>query len=583
VGAANPSTLKSSPIAIGLSACRGAFAAVGILTGLINMLMLTGSFFMLQVYDRVLPSRSVPTLVALGALAAALYAFQGFLDMTRGRILVRIASFLDEKLSGSIYDAVATLPLKAQGRADGLQPVRDLDQIRGFMSGLGPTALFDLPWMPLYLGICFVFHYWIGLTALAGAMVLVSLTLWTEVLTRAPAKAAAEANARRMSFAEATRRNAEVVQAMGMRGRLAAAWTNTNAKYLASSQRAADVAGGIGSASRVLRMLLQSMVLGVGAYLAINQEATAGIIIAGSILVSRALAPVELAIANWKGFVAARLSRRRLSDLLHLMSQQGPLMALPPPGRNLSVEALSISPPGQQKITMHDASFTLQSGQGLGIIGPSASGKTSLARGIVGVWTPTRGKVRLDGAALEQWSSEGLGPHIGYLPQDVELFDGTVAENIARFAPDPDPASIIAAAQAAGVHDLIVHLPDGYATRIGENGEAISAGQRQRIALARALYGDPFLVVLDEPNSNLDPEGDEALTQAILGARKRGAIVIVIAHRPSALLGVDLLLAIANGHVQTFGPKEEVLQKVLDRTRPHLRSVKLASEGEVKS
>jgi len=258
-------------------------------------------------------------------------------------------------------------------------------------------------------------------------------------------------------------------------------------------------------------------------------------------------------------------------------------MALPPPGRNLSVEALSISPPGQQKITMHDASFTLQSGQGLGIIGPSASGKTSLARGIVGVWTPTRGKVRLDGAALEQWSSEGLGPHIGYLPQDVELFDGTVAENIARFAPDPDPASIIAAAQAAGVHDLIVHLPDGYATRIGENGEAISAGQRQRIALARALYGDPFLVVLDEPNSNLDPEGDEALTQAILGARKRGAIVIVIAHRPSALLGVDLLLAIANGHVQTFGPKEEVLQKVLDRTRPHLRSVKLASEGEVKS
>ena len=578
----NTSKSPPSPIAIGLSACKGAFAAVGILTGLINVLMLTGSFFMLQVYDRVLPSRSVPTLVALGGLAAALYAFQGFLDMSRGRILVRIASFVDEKLSGRIYDAVAKLPLKTQGKADGIQPVRDLDQIRGFMSGAGPNALFDMPWMPLYLGICFAFHYWIGITALVGAIVLVSLTLWTEALTRAPAKAAAEANAGRLGLAETTRRNAEVLQAMGMRGRLAAAWRNTNAKYLASSQRAADVAGGIGSASRVLRMLLQSIVLGVGAYLSINQEATAGIIIASSILVSRALAPVELAIANWKGFVAARLSRRRLSDLLHLMNQQGPMMALPPPGRNLSVEALSISPPGQQRITMHDASFTLQSGQGLGIIGPSAAGKSSLARGIVGVWAPTRGNVRLDGAALEQWSSEALGPHIGYLPQDVELFDGTVAENIARFTPDPDPASIVAAAQAAGVHDLIVRLPDGYETRIGENGIAISAGQRQRIALARALYGDPFLVVLDEPNSNLDAEGDEALTQAILGARKRGAIVIVIAHRPSALLGVDLILAIANGRVQTFGPKEEVLQKVLERARPHLRPVKFASEGEVK-
>ena len=585
MSAADPksSKLAPSPISIGLSACTGAFAAVGILTGLINVLMLTGSFFMLQVYDRVLPSRSVPTLIALGALAAALYAFQGFLDMSRGRILVRIGSFIDETLSPRIYEAVAKLPLKIQGKADGTQPVRDLDQIRSFISGAGPTALFDMPWMPLYLGICFVFHPWIGITALVGAIILVSLTLWTEVLTRAPAKAAAEANARRLGLAEATRRNAEVLQAMGMRGRLAAAWRNANAKFLASSQSAADVAGGLGSTSRVLRMLLQSVVLGVGAYLAIRQEATSGIIIASSILVSRALAPVELAIANWKGFVAARQSRRRLSDLLHLMNQEAPAMALPPPRQSLSVEALSIAPPGQQRITVQDANFTLQSGQGLGVIGPSASGKSSLARGIVGVWTATRGKVRLDGAALEQWSSEGLGPHIGYLPQDVELFDGTVAENIARFTPDPDPETIIAAARAAGVHELIVRLPDGYETRIGENGAAISAGQRQRIALARALYADPFLVVLDEPNSNLDSEGDEALTQAILGARGRGAIVIVIAHRPSALLGVDLLLAIANGRVQTFGPKEEVLQKVIERTRPHLRPVKLAPEGEVKS
>jgi len=329
-------------------------------------------------------------------------------------------------------------------------------------------------------------------------------------------------------------------------------------------------------------MMLQSTVLGVAAFLSINQEATAGVIIASSILVSRALAPVELAIANWKGFVGARQSRRRLLELLQLIDDGELGMPLPPPTKSLAVEALSVSPPGQQRMTVQEATFTLQSGQGLGVIGPSASGKSSLARGLVGVWPAARGKVRLDGAALEQWTSERLGAHIGYLPQDVELFDGTVAENIARFVPDPQPESIIAAANAAGVHDLIVRLPDGYETRIGENGTAISAGQRQRIALARALYGDPFLVVLDEPNSNLDAEGDEALTQAILGARKRGAVVIVIAHRPSALLGVELILAIANGRVQTFGPKEEVLQKVLNSARPLLRPVKVASEGEVK-
>ena len=580
---ANESVSAASPVATALSACKGAFVTIGVLTGLINVLMLTGSLFMLQVYDRVLPSRSVPTLLALAVMAIALFAFQGFLDMYRGRILVRIGSFLNERLNGCIYDALARVPLKMQGKADGIQPVRDLDQIQSFLSGLGPTALFDLPWMPLYLGICFVFHPWIGITALTGAVILVSLTLWTEVLTRAPARATAEANARRLALAEATRRNAEVLQAMGMRGRLAVGWVVANGKYRGASENTADVAGGLGAASRVLRMMLQSTVLAVGAYLAINQEATAGIIIASSILVSRALAPVELAIANWKGFVAARQSRRRLTDLLKLMEQETPDTALPPPSRSLALEGLNIAPPGQQKIVVQDASFTLEAGQGLGIIGPSASGKSSLARGIVGVWTAARGKVRLDGAALEQWSSERLGPHIGYLPQDIELFDGTVAQNIARFSPDPGSDHVIAAAHAAGVHELIVRLQDGYDTRVGEGGIAISAGQRQRIALARALYRDPFLIVLDEPNSNLDAEGDEALTRAILGARERGAIVIVIAHRPSALLGVDLILAMANGRVQAFGPKEEVLKKVLDRSKSHLRPVKLVTDSEAKS
>jgi PrtD family type I secretion system ABC transporter len=574
----------TSPIAIGLSACSGAFVAIGVLTALINVLMLTGSLFMLQVYDRVLPSRSVPTLLALGAMAIGLFAFQGFLDACRGRILVRIGSFLNERLNGRIYDALAKLPLRIQGKADGVQPLRDLDQIQGFLSGLGPTALFDLPWMPLYLGICFVFHAWIGITAMAGAAILVSLTLWTEALTRAPTRAMAEANARRHGLAEATRRNAEVLQAMGMRGRLAEAWAAANASYRGASQRAADVSGGLGATSRVLRMMLQSTVLAVGAYLAINQEATGGIIIASSILVSRALAPVELAIANWKGFVAARQSRKRLTELLKLMEQQAPaLTALPPPAKSLAVEGLNIAPPGQVKLVVQDASFTLVAGQALGVIGPSASGKSSLARGIAGVWLPARGKVRLDGASLEQWPGESLGPHIGYLPQDIELLDGTVSENISRFSADVESDAVIGAARAAGVHDLIVHLPDGYATRVGEGGLAISAGQRQRIALARALYRDPFLVVLDEPNSNLDAEGDEALTRAILAARARGAVVIVIAHRPSALLGVDLILAMANGRVHAFGPKEEVLQKVLDRSKTHLRPVKLAADSEAKS
>ncbi|MFL5064578.1 MAG: type I secretion system permease/ATPase [Xanthobacteraceae bacterium] len=562
-----------------LSACRNAFAAIGLLTGVINVLMLSGSLFMLQVYDRVLPSRSVPTLVALFALVAALFAFQGILDMTRGRLLVRIGAFLDEQLSTRVYDAVVRLPLRVQSRADGLQSVRDLDQLRSFLSGTGPAALCDLPWMPLYLGLCFVFHVWIGITALAGAVILVALTLATEMLTRAPAKAAVTHGQSRMAIAEASRRNAEVLKAMGMISRLSAIWASANAKYMHHQQHGSDVAGGLAAASRVLRMLLQSAVLAVGAYLTINQEATGGIIIASSILVARALAPVELAIANWKGFVSARQSWRRLSDILAVLQQGQEPMTLPRPKQSLSVENLSIAPPGQQKIVVQDATFALKAGQAVGVIGPSASGKSSLARAIVGVWQPVRGKVRLDGAALEQWSSEALGPHVGYVPQDVELFEGTVAENIARFEPNPDPAAIIAAAQAAGVHDLVLRLPEGYETPIGEAGMALSAGQRQRIALARALYHDPFLIVLDEPNSNLDAEGDEALTHAIMAARQRGAIVVVIAHRPVALHAVDLVLAMANGTIRAFGPKEEVLRNVLQPARTAPRPMKVVPEG----
>jgi ATP-binding cassette subfamily C protein len=332
------------------------------------------------------------------------------------------------------------------------------------------------------------------------------------------------------------------------------------------SQRAAsDVSGGFGAISKVLRMVLQSAVLAVGAYLVIYQQATGGIIIAGSILSARALAPVDLAIANWKGFVAARQSWARLARLLTAFPATPEVMALEPPANALSVEALSAAAPGQQKLVVQDINFILQAGSGLGVIGPSASGKSSLARCLVGVWSPVRGKVRLDGAALDQWNAELLGAHIGYLPQDVELFGGTVAQNIARFEPDAPAEEIVAAAKAAGVHDLIVKLPEGYETQVGDQGAALSSGQAQRIALARALYRDPFLVVLDEPNSNLDSEGDEALTRAIFGVRERNGIVIVVAHRPSAISGVDHVLVMAQGRQQAFGPKDEILSRVLQR------------------
>src|SRR5215207_2850349 len=543
--------------------CWHAFVGVGLMSATINLLYLTGSFFMLEVYDRVLPSRSIPTLIGLCVLALALYAFQGALDLIRGRILVRIGAALDHALSARVFGIVVRLPLHTRNQGDGQQPLRDLDQIRSFLSGAGPAAFFDLPWMPLYVGICFLFHPWIGWAALAGAGLLIALTLLTDGLTRAPAKSTVAHAQTRNVLAEASRRNAEVLQAMGMAGRMNALWAEANAQYMQSQQRTSDVAGGLGALSKVFRMALQSGVLALGAYLVIQQEATAGIIIASSILTARALAPVELAIANWKGFVAARQSWARLKELLARVPAQAPLMALPKPGMALTVESVAAVAPGQQKPLVQDASFALRAGSAVGVIGPSGSGKSSLVRLLVGVWTPARGKVRLDGAALEQWDPEALGRHIGYLPQDVELFAGTVAQNIARFEPAAQAEAIIAAAQAAGVHELILHLPDGYETQIGEGGLALSAGQRQRIALARALYGEPFLVVLDEPNSNLDAEGEHALTQAIVGVRSRGGVVVVVAHRPSALASVDWVLMMAEGRVQAFGPKDEVLSKVL--------------------
>lgn len=542
-----------------LAGARGALVAVAAFSALVNLLYLTGSLYMLQIYDRVIPSRSLPTLVALSAIAAVLYAGQGALDVLRSRVLVRIGRRIEERLGPRMFDIVRRAPLS--GRAElGAQPARDLDAVRGFFAIGGPGHLFDLPWAPFYIFVCFLFHPLIGLIALGGAVLLGGLAAAAEVFTRGAMQEAAAQNALRNNLMDAARRNAEAVAALGMGARLRDMWDRVNARYLDGNDRASDVSGGFAGASKALRMMLQSAALGVGAYLVVKGEATGGVIIAGSILAARAMAPIEQVIAHYKSFVGARQSWRRLRDWMERDPQREDAFALPPPTQSLSVENLVVLPPGAQKAAVAGVSFQLSAGDGLGVIGPSASGKSSLARTLVGLWRPARGGVRLDGAALDQWGEEALGRHIGYLPQDIELFDGTIAQNIARFDPQARAQDVIAAAEQAGAHEMIVRLPQGYETPIGPGGHVLSGGQKQRVGLARALYGAPFLLVLDEPNSNLDAQGDRALTEAVLNFRARGGIAVVVAHRPSALEAVDLVLVLAQGEVKAFSPKDKALR-----------------------
>ncbi|HEY7766395.1 MAG TPA: type I secretion system permease/ATPase [Aestuariivirgaceae bacterium] len=543
-----------------LSRFRGAFAWFAVFSGTINILMLSGAIFMLEVYDRVLPSGSVPTLLALVLLTAALFLFQAILDVIRSRMLVRIAISIEKSLGPQVFLAITWLPLL--GRHDAAAPLRDVERIRAFIAGGGLQALFDLPWIPVYLAVCFVLHFWIGVTASIGAVLLLSLTAGAEYLTRAPARDASMLASLRDALAESARRNAEAVRAMGLTERLLSKFEMHTSNYLNAQGQANDVSGGLGAASKVLRMMLQSAVLAVGAYLVIAGEATAGIIIAGSILSARALAPVELAIGHWRGFQTARQGAKRLTQLLCALPTKSLPLELPRPTSDLKVESISVSPPGSDMIVVADASFRLAKGHALGIIGPSASGKSSLARALVGVWPTAKGKIRLDDAALELWSPQALGRNIGYLPQNVELFQGTVGENIARFDTTASPTDIIAAAKAAQIHEIILRLPKGYETPIGEGGLTLSAGQRQRLALARALYGEPFLIVLDEPNSNLDGDGEKALAEAILDVKKRGGIAIIISHRPAVLSAVDSLLVLADGRVQAAGGKNDVLDRI---------------------
>jgi ATP-binding cassette, subfamily C, bacterial PrsD len=559
-GRTGPSLLSEATLA--LKQTRPWFYGVGFFSVIINVLMLTGSLYMLQLYDRVMSSRSLPTLVALSLIALAAFGTQGVLDAIRSRMLVRIGARFDEMLAPRAFDAVTVLSLRGASPAQAIQPVRDIENIRGFLSGLGPTALFDMPFLPLFLAGCFLLHPGLGWLALAGGVVIIVLTLSVEALSRSAAQETQSHGLERHVVVDMARRNAEAIAAMGFRHAMQSRWSEINARYVAASIRVAATAGSFGSIAKIFRLMLQSAILGLGTYYAIRQEISPGAIIAASIMSSRALAPIEIAIANWRGFVASRQSYARLRETLESVAATAAPLTLPKPRRSIMVEGVYAAPPGSQRAILQGISFRLAAGSALGIVGPSGAGKSTLARALVGVWPAASGEVRLDGAALNQWGEAQRGKYIGYLPQDVELFEGTVAENIARFDPDASSEAIVAAAQVAGAHDLIVRFPKGYETPIGEGGAKLSGGQRQRIALARALYGDPFLVVLDEPNSNLDAEGEQALANAILAVRRRMGIVVMITHSGHAIESADLVAVMRDGRFAEFGPKEEVARKL---------------------
>ncbi|WFE87413.1 type I secretion system permease/ATPase [Roseibium porphyridii] len=556
VGRNNPVTKAFRPV-------KSAFWGVAIVSFVINILMLTGPVFMLQVYDRVLASGSVPTLVVIGVLAIVLYLFYGLLEGVRSRILSRLGQRVDARLSGIVYRVSNSLPVRLGKKAAKLRPVQDLDTVRQFLSGPGPAAIFDIPWLPLYLGIVFLFHPLLGIVGAAGALVITILIGLNELMSRGPSEEAAGQAGKRSAEVEIGQRNSEVVTAMGMQSALTSKWDDQNNEYLSTQRRAADRTGVFGTAIKTIRFVLQSAILGVGAWLAIQQEITPGVMIAASIMTSRALSPIEQAVAQWRGFVASRQALKRLREVLLIADDEPEKMDLPIPTQKLTAEQVFCGPFGEAMPFVQNVSLELSAGDGLGIIGPSGSGKSTFARALVGATPSLKGVIRFDGSELGQWPSAKRGDFIGYLPQDLQLFDGTIADNIARFGAEASSEKIIEAAKLADVHDLIVSLPEGYNTVIGRSGRLLSAGQRQRIALARALYGNPFLVVLDEPNSNLDAEGEGALTNAIKAMRDKGSIVVVIAHRPSAIATVDKILCLKEGKMVGFGPKEDVLKQVV--------------------
>ena len=558
---------KKAPASSVRQTSVAAFVALFILSMVSNLLMLTGPLFMLQVYDRVLASRSVPTLVALVLLITALFAFYGVIEALRSRMALRFANLFDQQISDRLFTTAVRLRL-VSGPAANLDPVRDGDAIRAFLSGPGPVSLLDLPWVPLYLIVVFAFHPLLGWLATAGGVIITVMMIISEYVLRRSSSEGTAAAALRQRRTDDARNNADAILAMGMLEDVRRRWADQNRKMLGIQRTGGDRSTVFSSMTKSIRFLLQSLVLALGAYLVIRGEMTGGLMIAASVVTSRALAPIEQVIGQWRGFVAARQAYQRIKRYLASEPAVG-TTRLPLPKETLTVRQLATGPQGAQKPVITGIQFDLVAGDGLGILGPSGSGKSSLARSLLGVWPLMGGELRLDGALFQHYDPAQIGKIVGYLPQRADLFEGSVAENIARFSADASSEAVIAAARLANCHDLISSLPNGYDTQVGVSGDNLSAGQRQRVGLARALYGDPFLVILDEPNANLDAEGDAALSDAIRVIRERGGIVIVVAHRPSAVLAVDKLLFMKGGRQVVFGPKQEVLKQITgDNVQP---------------
>ncbi|MGV8890244.1 MAG: type I secretion system permease/ATPase [Pseudomonas sp.] len=548
----------TAPLIKALGDYKSILISVGCFTALINVLMLVPSIYMLQVYDRVLSSQNETTLAMLSLMVVGFFAFIGLLEIVRSFIVIRIGSQLERRFNLRVYQAAFERNLfKGEGNAG--QSLGDLTHIRQFVTGPALFAFFDAPWFPVYLFVIYLFNVWLGVFATVGAMLLISLACLNETLTKKPLGEAAGFSQKSSQLATSHLHNAETIQAMGMLGVLRKRWFLVHSRFLGLQNQASDTGAVISSLSKTLRLCLQSLVLGLGALLVIKGDMTAGMMIAGSILMGRVLSPIDQLIAVWKQWSGAKLAYRRLDALLQAYPPSDEAMALPAPKGQISFEQVSAGPPGQRAATLHLVNFSLSAGEVMGVLGASGSGKSTLARVLVGVWPTLGGTVRLDGADIHRWNRDDLGPYIGYLPQDIELFSGSIAENIARFR-EADPQKVVEAAQQAGVHELILRMPQGYDTVLGEDGSGLSGGQKQRVALARALYGNPSLVVLDEPNSNLDTVGESALAGAIAHLKARGTSVILVTHRSSALAQADKLLVLSEGRLQAFGPSQEVLK-----------------------
>ena len=549
---------KKSNIKKAWSSLRAGFVAIGLFSLLLNLLMLAGPLYMLQVYDRVLTSQNMDTLIALSLLLGGVFLVTGFLDFIRTRILSRLAARFELQVGGPILSA--SIRRRVQGGSSAADnPAADITGLRDFISGTGLVAFFDAPWVPLYLGVLYILHPLFGTLGLAGALLLTILALINNARAADVMQDAASARGRSDALFTASEQNAELVHAMGMRGDLTRRWTalQHDAHYLKT--QVSDRIGSFTVMSKTIRMALQSAMLGLGAALAITGEATAGVMIAATIILARALAPIDQLIGQWRTFLAARGSYKNLSALDEAFPSEQKRLALPRPQVSLSAGVAQAGPPLARNATIGGIEFSLSAGDVVAVIGHSGSGKSTLAKMLAGIWTPQRGAIRLDGTPMAKWDPEELGKLVGYLPQDVQLFDGTIRDNIARFSTNIDDTKVLSAALASDVHELISNLPDGYSTYVGQ-GFHLSGGQRQRIALARALYNDPFILVLDEPNSDLDGQGELALRNAIRSASARGAITFVMTHRPSTLESVNKVLTLSKGAQTGFGNKEDILR-----------------------